>query len=426
MINRIIKLILSKLAQNTYILIGGSVLEAIFSLFFIIITFRLLTVSQFGLFSVIVNFGQIVFTLTDFGIGRTMFNFIPYYHNSGDKKQAKQMMTVAIILRGVISLIVFTAMVLGAKFIARLVFKETTIASAYLSALTIIGFSLTSFITTALQTYEKFWQSAVVNISYAGIRLVMAIIFLAGAWQYNAASATLITVFACLFSFILGAVLLNLRDKIVLPNKKIFATFISFNNWLAVSRVFNGVAGRLDIQLLYYFAGPTATAIYSLAIRFTGYFITLANAFLTVIIPRLAIKQTRKELNSFVKKIGIAMGGLSIILILAAVVSRLLIPAVFGKNALAAIPVFQLLAIAHIPIIANLILSAILIYTLKIPEVFGKISILNFILVFILNLILIPKLNYFAPVIVLFSAGLILLVIYAVIIGKKFKELKIV
>jgi O-antigen/teichoic acid export membrane protein len=100
-----------------------------------------------------------------------------------------------------------------------------------------------------------------------------------------------------------------------------------------------------------------------------------------------------------------------ILMVACAVLAQPIILIVFGNKYLEAIPVFQLMTLVMIPFLLSLVTTPAILYTYNKPEFFAKTTAVQVVSIIILEIILIPKFTYYAPVYALGVTNIIIFII---------------
>lgn len=105
------------------------------------------------------------------------------------------------------------------------------------------------------------------------------------------------------------------------------------------------------------------------------------------------------------------VGGISLLMILTVLIADPLVRIIFGEKYLPAIPVFRSLTIAMIPFLLSVVTSQPLIYSFNQPKFFSRVTILQVVIIVILDLIFIPRYQAMGPAIALGISNTIVLML---------------
>ena len=285
--------------------------------------------------------------------------------------------------------------------IAPYLFGTRDYISVVLAGISILGLSLLNVITPSLQAYEKFILSAASSTLYSFLRLIFLLLIILIEFPVSVASLVLVTAIAVWISLFVGLKLLNLKLTGPLPRSETYKSFLTFSGWLGLSRIFGGIASRLDIQLLLLLRGPYDTGIYSLASRGVWFYFMIVMSFNSAFAPYFASGKKILQLAPFLRKALITVLGFIALMLLTAIFAHLFFPLLFGAKSSDAVLPFQWLTIAFVPIVVHSIFSSLIVYVFKKTYIIGLISIIQLIVIMIGNFTLIPRLGVYGPIMTL-------------------------
>jgi O-antigen/teichoic acid export membrane protein len=189
-----------------------------------------------------------------------------------------------------------------------------------------------------------------------------------------------------------------LRKK---PEKNIYIDLVKFSGWLGVNKIISSISGRLDIQMLAFFAGAAATGVYSVPSRLASFIVVIATSYTAVLIPRLAGFGDKDKERRYLVKATVALipiiGGIVFWIFIA----NPFIVLLFGERYQESVPVFQILAAAMIPLLISVPAVTAIIYAIRKPVYIGVFSAFNLVAIFLLNYIFIPQYGVLGPTITL-------------------------
>lgn len=400
----------SHTAKSTYILFAGNTTDAFLAFLFTVIAFRLLDTADFGIFSAINNFVVLAFSILDIGIGSGLINFISYNFQQNRQAIARDYLYSGIIIRTLISglfalIVIVFSPAIGSKF-----FLTNQSTAIILAGISILGLSIVDVTTFALQGYQRFLGSAITSSSFSLIRFVLISLIIITKNPLSITLAVLITTIASLTGALIGFRLLKISfTNLSLPKKTIYQKLLSFSGWIAVNKIASSVAGKVDTQMLLLMAGPTITGIYSVSSRISSFYAVVITSFAAVVAPRLASGKSLRDLKPFLKKTFLAIVGLIALMVLGLIIAHPFIILLFGEKAAPSVKPFQGLTLAYMPFVAASLAIIIIIYNLKKTFVVGLLSLIQLLIIIIGNLILIPRLGIYGPVIALGSANLVIM-----------------
>ncbi|HSR89227.1 MAG TPA: oligosaccharide flippase family protein [Candidatus Udaeobacter sp.] len=344
-----IKLILQKraLQQTSYVFFGSLVNGA--SLFTLnIILARVLSVDFFAIFSLSVLALSTVAEVSDFGLNSGLLRFAPYYISTNQTDKLKQLVKTIwswrVWLTWILTIGGIALSYPGAKYI----FGQAKIYPYLMySFLGIGGVVLLGFLTTFLQSKQRFFYQASVQSLKGFLRLVIVII-LAVLGVRNLFAYLSVYIFVPWILFISNYKVFpeNFRKVEVDPAVKnsLHSQLAKFSFWLSISSVMSIFATRVDSVVISHFLGLESVAVYSAAYLPIQFFPLVYNSIGAVLTPKLSAFTDKKELISFfirtLKWVSVAFAA-TIILI---VPSKFLIPLFFGQKYISSMPVYLILA----------------------------------------------------------------------------------
>ncbi|MBU0572809.1 oligosaccharide flippase family protein [Patescibacteria group bacterium] len=393
---RIATLATSATARDTYVLFIGNLVSAFFSFLFTLLIARGLSVSDFGVFSAAVNLVTIIASLSDLGISSGLISFIAKASRKGDVLKAQKYMKASLVVRLIALSVLVLITVLFAPFISNSFLATRDATVAYWVGGLSLAFLFWALFPSILQAQKRFLQSVVVDLSLAGGRLLLAFGFfmLGGLTLTKAFVAFTLSTF---FVILAGFAFLGTSFLLVRVEKDVYSKLLRFSGWLGVNRVISSVSGRLDVQMLAAMAGATMTGFYSISSRLAMFIVLLTSSFSAVLAPRLASFGNKESEKTYIKKASLAIVPVIFGVILWIAIAEPFIAILFGQKYLPSVPVFRALAASMIPFLLTAPAVPAIIYAMKKPIYIGVFSFFQIFTVFIINLILIPKIGVYAP-----------------------------
>ncbi|MBM3283078.1 hypothetical protein FJY90_02380 [Candidatus Gottesmanbacteria bacterium] len=412
-LNKLLSLFFSRTAKNTYFVFVGNVFGLIFALLFTIITFRLLSHSDYGYLSALWAMLLLVSDIADVGIGSSLSRFLPPLEKQ--QKRLYSFLKTAFILQAAVAVLFFTIFFLFSSIIAESLFHNQSLTNLVrITAVGIFGFIIVNFFFYTLSARQQFKHAAVMTVLNGGLRLLflVAIYYLFSVSLFGAVWAQSISYF---FLIILGFYFVKFSFLSAIRIKGDLKKLVSFSSYLGVARSLTAVASRLDILMLFAlltsFSAPYEAGIYSGAARFIAPFPLFAGSFSTVIAPKLATLSDREQLKIFIKKVILATLGLIFSIFILMAIARPFLFLILGEKSEPSVPVLQLLLVSQIFFVASIPSVNLAIYHLKKPYILTLNAILQLVIVVLGNFIFIPRFNRFGPALSLIIAYLVTLVL---------------
>jgi O-antigen/teichoic acid export membrane protein len=386
----------SATAKDTYILFGGNLLSAFLGFVFTLFVARGLSVSEFGVFSAVVNLVVIVASLSDLGISSGLINFIAKASSQGDIEKAHKYMKASLVIR-LLALSVFVLIIfVFAPFVSNKFLATNDTAVAYWAGGLSLALLFWLLFPSILQAQKRFLQSIIVDLSLSAGRVILVLLF------FVFGGLTLGKVFASftasmVFVILAGFMFLGTRFLFVKTEKGNYSKLLRFSGWLGVNRIISSISGRLDVQMLAAMAGATLTGFYSISSRLAMFIVLLTSSFSAVLAPRLASFGNKENEKTYIKKASLALIPIIFGVILWIIIAEPFITKLFVQKYLPSVPVFRALAAAMIHFLITAPAVPAIIYAMKKPVYIGTFSFFQIAAMFLINLLLIPKIGAFAP-----------------------------
>jgi len=407
-IEKAVSLATSQSAKDTYVLFAGNITSAFLGFLFTLVIARGLSVGDFGVFSAVNNLVTIISSLADIGISAGLVAFVSNFESRGDTGNSHRFLKASFVTRVVVVSLVSLLVLVLAPWVKKLVASDD-MATIYWSVILSFGLLFWGFFPLALQAYRRFMASVAVDVSLGIVRVLsVSALLITG----------LLTLKTSFISFALGTLAAVVSGfffikmsflKVDTP-KEIYSKLLKFSGWVGVNRVVSAISGRLDVQMLAVMSGATITGQYSIAQRLALFITVLISSFSAVLAPRLsAFDDWKKERVYLIKATLVTLpiiAGVAVWILIAKPFVTLL----FGVKYLPAVAIFQAYAGSMIPFILATPAVTAIIYSMKKPVYIGYFSFFQIAAIFLLNLLLIPKIGASGPLVAFFVINTILAV----------------
>ena len=406
-INKAVGLAKSQSARDTYVLFGGNIVSAFLGFLFTLIIARGLSVGDFGVFSAVNNLVTIISSVADIGISAGLVSFVASFTAKGDKENAWRYLKASLVARLVVVSLLSLALLAFAPIVAKRLLASSDINMVYWSVVLSFGLMFWGYFPSALQAYKRFVASISVDISLGIIRvLAVGSFFFAGALTLSTSfiSFTLGTIMAV----VSGLIFLGVSFLIIDTPGEVYSKLLRFSGWVGVNRIVSAISGRIDLQMLAVFMGAEVVGQYSIAQRLALFVTVLISSFSVVLATRLAAFDDREKEKGYVIKSTLATLLIVIGVIVWIIIARPFISLLFGIKYLPAVPIFQAFAASMVPFILATTPVTAIIYSMKKPIYIGYFSFFQLAAIFLLNLLLIPKIGPYGPLVAFFVVGLVL------------------
>ena len=406
-INKAVGLAKSQSARDTYVLFGGNIVSAFLGFLFTLIIARGLSVGDFGVFSAVNNLVTIISSVADIGISAGLVSFVASFTAKGDKENAWRYLKASLVARLVVVSLLSLALLAFAPIVAKRLLASSDINMVYWSVVLSFGLMFWGYFPSALQAYKRFVASISVDISLGIIRvLAVGSFFFAGALTLSTSfiSFTLGTIMAV----VSGIIFLGVSFLIIDTPGEVYSKLLRFSGWVGVNRIVSAISGRIDLQMLAVFMGAEVVGQYSIAQRLALFVTVLISSFSVVLATRLAAFDDREKEKGYVIKSTLATLLIVMGVIVWIIIARPFISLLFGIKYLPAVPIFQAFAASMVPFILATTPVTAIIYSMKKPIYIGYFSFFQLAAIFLLNLLLIPKIGPYGPLVAFFVVGLVL------------------
>ncbi len=396
--NNIKGMVFSNTARDTYILFGGNVGAAFWGFLFTLLVARSLSISEFGVFSAVLNLVVILSSLSDLGVSSGAINFISDHFSRGEITKSDEYIKASFLIRLWAVLILCLATFIFAPIISTSLLATTNSKMGIWAAVVTIFWSLDLFFPFVFQAKKMFVKAVVYdNAYYIGRLLFAAAFYLIGGltidkafWAFGAGFVV---------TAVLTFVFLKTNFLKSKPKKQEYQKLIKFSGWIGVNRIVSSISGKLDIQMLAAMAGALATGLYSIPSRLANFIVVLSGSYSSVLATRLASFGDREKEKTYILKSTLALIPITGGIILWILLAKPFIIFLFGEKYLNSVPIFQALAASQIPFLFTVPAVSAIIYSMKKTIYIGTLSFFQLAAIFALNYYFIPKYGPFGPTI---------------------------
>jgi O-antigen/teichoic acid export membrane protein len=395
---RVKGLAFSGTAKDTFVLFSGNVMSAFFGFVFTLFVARALSVADFGVFSAATNLVIILISLTDLGVSTGIVNFVAQKRGEGDSKGVNEYIKASVVIKVASTIFLSLLVVAFAGFISPKFLATGDVTVSFWVALISVSFALPMLLPSVLQAERRFLPSVIADNLLYFSRLLFALGFMYFA-HLTIGNSLLTFALAGIVGTIVGTLFVKPDFLIAKPGKEVYKNLMKFSGWIGVNRVISGISGKLDVQMLAFFAGAIATGFYSIPSRLASFIIVLASSFSAVLAPRLASFGDSEKEKSYILKSLLAVIPISAGIVLWVIFAEPFIVLLFGEKYIPSVPVFQVLALAQIPFLFSIPATTAIIYSMKKTVYVGAYSFFQIAAIFLLNLVFIPKFGPIGPTI---------------------------
>ena len=387
---RLLGLVTSSGARDTYILTFGNLADSFIAFLFTIISFRLLTASDFGLFSA---FNNLIFSacmILDLGLSQALLYYLPH-----QKDQIKNItIGSAIALRLLIASVFALLMIISASFLSDHFFSGSSVRLVYISSLAIVFASFIDVMIFSLQGLRRFTLSIVVSNTYSICRLLAVLVFAGLALQYTASDALLITVYGPILGILFALFLLKPQKPTLGLAKKL----LSFGGYMGLFRICQIIALRSDVQIILTTLGASMAGTYSVAARMGNFYPLIIITLNSLFSSRLrAFKDTVIPADFLKKSLVLTLGVVGLML-LCAWQAPLIIRLLFGVKAIGAGLIYRYLTLAYTPLMLATLPIAILVFHYANTKFVGLLGVMQVFTMLSVSFYVTSQLSQFGPV----------------------------
>ncbi len=362
-------------AINQSIIVSFSTgINSLLGLAFYFLVIRNLTVSDFGNFSFLLAIGVLAGELGDIGLSSAIVKF-------GHGPDFQKIVTLAFYQRifigmGIILLALFAEISFGLDFIVS--------AAIALSGL------FFSVVTQSFLAKEKYFFSTGLNILCNIFRLliVVGLVYFGilstnlTLWAYAASYGLTFLIAFLLLVKILGFSPIKFREA-----RKFLQTIIPFTSWIGGSQAVAALSAKIDNPMIYAFAGPMQTGLYSGAQKITSIISQFAGVLDSVFAPKFAKNENKSHLKTYI----VLASVVSTLIILTIPLASWFVALVFPKSYGGSIPVLQVLLIGFAIFFISTPFASSTVYKFGKSQIHLTANLLQLLLTLILYFFLLPK-----------------------------------
>jgi len=290
------------LFKQIFVVLGGQSVRTGLGFLAIIMTARLLSVEDFGLFSIFLAAVALGTELTGKSLDWGLVHFASQHLETARKKSYlyfKAVFKIRIIISAIIILLAFGLV----EFIANDIFEKPEYETPLLLAsLGTIAMSLWWFTLAVAQAKEKFTLHAILNCTNGILKVTaVGILFY---WNVQTLGTVLFTYVLSFFAmFVLGMVLIpKAFFKAQGSDKEAISEVLHFSKWALVANLIIIVQSQSAIFFLGYFENAAAVGKFSSAWNLIYGIDIMVFALMTVLLPKVSKAKGKKELTAYMKK----------------------------------------------------------------------------------------------------------------------------
>ncbi len=414
-------LVTSQLARHITLVFTGNISAAGLGFLAVLIVARNLTVSDFGLFIIVISFMRIAANLSDFGMNTAMIKFASFYLVMGKTAEATQVLRMSLIVRCIIGFILAVIIFTTAGLLSTELFHYPRLTPPLkLAAFGMLAASISNYFRSAFNTYQLFRMSVILQL-LVDFGKFFGIIVLVSSVGIGLFSAVAVFAFAPLSGVLFGfGQFYHKLFPAINPIKSLFKQLFSYSKWTFAGNVCGLILSYVGIFMLAKMLGSEAAGIYGLALNLALIFPILASSLWTVLLPEVSRFREMKQFEKYIKgsfKISFCIG---IAVIPFLFLSYKIIPFLFGLQYLDSIPVFNWLLIGFTVLVINSTLRVTLLSINK-PHIIAMWDWLKLAVMILGCYFLIPFIGVLAPAVLTLILRVSTLVLFSTYVFKKIR-----
>ena len=384
MIKNLINLSFTQTGKDTGVVFLGTLINIIVGGLFFILAPRILGPADYGLFSVILATGLMVFNFANFGIDTGILRFI----KPGQKETNQKYLKLAFKAYLAIGFLIFSLGYVFSPIIAQFLDAPQTENLLRIAFGATMFSLLGNFFVAVLQTQKQFIQASAVNISANAARLVILAIasyFLTIDLHFLTILVYAVTILYVIF----GKIFVPLDFLRVQEEHLHFKNFFGYNFWVAASLAISAIP--FDNYLLVKIAGPVATGLYAAPMKILAMTYQFAGSFSRVLASRYSSFDSNRKAIEFSQKatplVLAVFFGLLVISFLANPIVRLF----FGNQYQQSIQIFRITSVGMAFFFADTIPVSIILYYFGRSKVTFYVTVWHYLIYVLLLLYFIPR-----------------------------------
>ncbi len=404
MIQRILNFIKKPTSRDIIINTIGNYLNVVFIAFFAFILFRIISPTQYGVFSVLMGIAYVLANVLDFGTTATIYSYLPPLIERS-KKNTYVFIKTIFVYQTLFSLIIIAVLFVTFPFLDKVFFKTNAPKwELYVTIISVLFFIWNNFFINILYASKKFLKANLYSLIANVVKAVVIIGFALAGRLYVGTVIFVFGIVGPLVFFIL--ILYEKRERLdFFMKSKINKRHFRFKYTLTffIATQFFNLASRMDLFLLsFFFPGSAQIGYYGSAQKIIFLTVTMAIVSITqVLSPQFSHLKTTDDVRHQVKTgfyYLIMPAGIFILLFLT---PDIIFKLFFTEKYIKAAAITRALSIPYLISILGNIPNLFVLYTIKKPVYILWTNIAFLAVVSIGYFLLIPRLGVMAPVYIL-------------------------
>lgn len=406
----------SRFAKDLSIVFSENIITKALNFAIILILTRLLGPSDYGKYSFIFVTYATISALGDFGMENTAVRFA-----AKEKKLTNNIFGLYFWAKSVILTSVVLTLIFFGKQIFIVVHKQEIIEYIPYLIIGILGESLFFVNDTYLQACQKFKFRAVLNISRYSICLIYIVIL-----YFH---KLVLLKYAFIMFFIPFGFSMFFVPKYILfiksyfsekLDKNLLSEIFDYEKWMFSLSIGTNILGRIDFFMLSFWVNYNQIGIYNAAYQLCAIVSFLPYVFGKVMLPKMS-ELNENEIFHLTKKILKPLASLTIVMLCAIPLTDIFVPLLLGDKYIQSIFILKILLVS---VIMSLITAPLeqAFYSLGKPKLITIGKYMQIFIIFVLNILTIPKYGIISAAINVLVAKIIFLTVLGGLFHNQMKQ----
>src|SRR3989344_1382661 len=423
-IRQIQDIINSATIKQSAVTFSGTFINGALGAIFYIFSARYLGPASFGLMILAITALTMISDISDLGTGTGIVRFVSEYLIK-DRYKAYRFLKLGLKVKIIVSIVVVILGWISSPLIAEMLFSKAELTTSLRIAF--IGVSsalLFTFITSTLQSLQKFWSWSIIQIGTNSLRLifVFALTWI-GILTLNL--NLLVYIFIPLVGFIVGMMIIKPDFMKVKNEYSVAKEIFHYNKWVALFSLVAALGARMDIFISGRLLTNHELGIYSASNQLVQVIPQFVVAIHTVIAPKMASMDSFKEFMSYLKKTQVMVLGIAILIILLLPIAVYLIPLLYGNSYITSVPVFIVLLVGMLFFLISTPIHISVFYYFSNPRLFFWLSCMHLIIVSVASWIFVSSYGAMGGAIAVLLGQIVSFIIPLIWITMKIKSKRI-
>lgn len=387
----------STTAKSLYWVFSGNSVAVGLAFFSTVLIARFLSKEEFGLFLALYSFSALLSDLGDMGLGPSLSSFLPPLVQEKKHREVTCTLSTTFYLQFGVGIFLTLGVGLFGEFFNEKLFAGSTLSDFWAALSVMLALMGFNFAILSLSALKYFKETAVINVANGVVRLFLLILF-ALSGNLSTFSVLVVHFGGFMFSWVFALIYLKLDFLTFQTNRDHIKSLVKFSGFLGVQKIFVAVLARLDVLMLIPLSNAFEAGVYGAASRIALIYPVFIGSLSQVLAPSFAeFRNGRAARKYFIKTLGVtALFAFSLLIFY--LHAEPIVTTLFGSKYHDAIPVFKALLIAMIPFVLGTPFTSLVIFTFKKPQIIALASLVQLVIMYLLNLFFIPVEGRMGPV----------------------------